>query len=288
MTSPAAPDASGPILASWKVSEVLRRYPDLVDTFVAISPAFRPLRNPIGRRTQARLVTVAQAASIGGVEPTALVRALNVAAGLTPPGPDATAPTETTDPDTAPPWVAQATVAGEFDARPVLNRGEEPFQAIMQAARAVPAGQALVVHAPFEPLPLYDVFARRGFAAWGKQVGLDHWQVLFLNQGPPASAAPERTPAPSSTTPLADLDWDAPTATVTIDVSELVPPEPMVKILEALAELPPGGTLLVHHVRRPVHLYPRLDDLGCRYETRDLGPGRVELRIQKPVNEDAA
>jgi hypothetical protein len=62
----------------------------------------------------------------------------------------------------------------------------------------------------------------------------------------------------------------------------------MLKILEAIADLPPGGTLLVHHVRRPVHLYPRLDDLGCRHETRDLAPGRVELRIQKPLTGDAA
>src|SRR5690606_38430421 len=111
-----------------------------------------------------------------------------------------------------------------------------------------------------EPLPLYDVFARRGFAAWGRQLAPDHWEVLFLNQGRPAPAPP--TPATPTAAAgaghFADLDWDAPTAAVTIDVSELVPPEPMIKILEAIAELPPGGTLLVHHVRRPVHLYPRL------------------------------
>jgi hypothetical protein len=71
---------------------------------------------------------------------------------------------------------------------------------------------------------------------------------------------------------------------VTIDVSELVPPEPMIKILEALEMLPAGGRLLVRHLRRPMHLYPRLDEMGCRHETRELAPGRVEVLIQKPAD----
>jgi hypothetical protein len=58
----------------------------------------------------------------------------------------------------------------------------------------------------------------------------------------------------------------------------------MIRILEALEELPVGASLLVHHVRRPMHLYPRLDDLGYRHETREIGPNRVEVLIEKPAN----
>ena len=64
--------------------------------------------------------------------------------------------------------------------------------------------------------------------------------------------------------------------------SPLVPPEPMVKILQALETLPDDSRLLVHHVRRPMHLYDRLDEMGYAHETRELGPGRVEVMIQKP------
>ena len=79
----------------------------------------------------------------------------------------------------------------------------------------------------------------------------------------------------------AKVDWSAPAAEVTIDVSELVPPEPMVKILQTLETLPDGSRLLVHHVRRPIHLYDRLDEMGYAHATRDLGPGQVEVMIQK-------
>ena len=96
---------------------------------------------------------------------------------------------------------------------------------------------------------------------------------------PPAtSGEPEPPGAPT-----------APAATVTIDVADLVPPEPMVRILEALDGLEPGETLRVEHRRRPVYLYPHLDAMGCTHETRELGPEKVELLIRKPRDQrDAA
>ncbi|HET7034643.1 MAG TPA: DUF2249 domain-containing protein [Thermomicrobiaceae bacterium] len=264
-----------PILASWKISEVLGRYPVLLEELANLNPAFRQLRNPLLRRVQARLVTVAQAAEMAGLEPAELVRALNTAVGASV---REDAPQRATDaPAAAPDWIDRAEVAVEFDARPLLARGEEPFAAIVRAAQGVPAGQVLQLRAPFDPLPLYDVLAGRGFAGWGRQIGERDWEVFFRNEGRPVrqpKAAPAAAPDP---------DWDAPTAVVTIDVSELVPPEPLVKILETLADLPAGGTLRVHHVRRPIHLYARLDEMGYPHETREPAPGRVELLIQKPA-----
>ena len=67
-----------------------------------------------------------------------------------------------------------------------------------------------------------------------------------------------------------------------IDVSNLPPPLPMVRILETLRDLGPGETLLVHHTRRPIHLYPKLEALGCTHETTDLPSGAVTVRITNP------
>ena len=67
-----------------------------------------------------------------------------------------------------------------------------------------------------------------------------------------------------------------------IDVSPLPPPMPMIRILEALGGLGAGETLLVHLARRPIHLYPRLDALGCRHVTTEIEPRKVDLRITKP------
>jgi uncharacterized protein (DUF2249 family) len=282
---PGEQDNGEVILASWTLHDVLRRYPRLLDVLVGLSPAFNKLRNPLLRKVQTRLVTVAQAARIAGLEPAALVRSLNAAAGLraapeSPPDSPAAAP--------AAPGALfeQAPVAVALDVRPMLARGEEPFHAVMTAAAAVPVGQALRLRAGFEPLPLYDVLAGRGFSHWSRQSGPDDWETIFLRREQGGGAAPGSSsgsvPSAASQATMPATS-ELPSATVQIDVSDLAPPEPMVRILEAMAQLPPGQTLLVEHARRPVYLYPQLDALGYRHATRELGPGRVEIRIHKPL-----
>ena len=64
-----------------------------------------------------------------------------------------------------------------------------------------------------------------------------------------------------------------------IDVSDLEPPEPMERILDALADLAQGDCLRVRHRRDPVPLYRILRDMGYRWHTDNLGPGRFEILI---------
>ncbi len=51
-----------------------------------------------------------------------------------------------------------------LDVRPMLAAGEEPFDAILAAAQGMGAGRVLELTAPFEPVPLYGVLGRLGFA----------------------------------------------------------------------------------------------------------------------------
>lgn len=51
-----------------------------------------------------------------------------------------------------------------LDVRPLLAAGEEPFDAILAAARGIAPGQTLEIVAPFEPAPLYAVLGGMGFA----------------------------------------------------------------------------------------------------------------------------
>lgn len=60
---------------------------------------------------------------------------------------------------------------------------------------------------------------------------------------------------------------------VEIDARGLEPPEPMVRILEALSTLPAGGTLLARTDRRPMHLYPLLAERGFMTETQEQSDG---------------
>ena len=61
---------------------------------------------------------------------------------------------------------------------------------------------------------------------------------------------------------------------VTLDVSELEAPEPLVRALEALPE---GGCLQMIHRMRPELLYERAEAMGFRSDTRmdDRGQCRI-------------
>jgi TusA-related sulfurtransferase len=79
---------------------------------------------------------------------------------------------------------------------------------------------------------------------------------------------------------LTEADWEDFQAEVFVE-ENLEPPLPMMRVLEALATLKPGEKLLVHHVRRPIHLLARLEEEGHAYALKDLGPGQVKLLIRK-------
>lgn len=193
-----------------------------------------------------------------------------------------------------PPWVESTPVSIELDVRPFHRRGEEPFSAIMAAAARVGPGEVLRLRNTFEPFPLYHVLGRQGFAHWTVRHAMDDWEVRFFRLGGRDDQAPSREEqngpslasdaASSGSAGAPPASWPEPAQVVTIDVSELVPPEPMVRILEAAAQLEPGQVLLVHHVRRPVYLYPRLDALGYVHETRELSPDTVEIMIRRPAD----
>lgn len=141
--------------------------------------------------------------------------------------------------------------ARELDVRPMLRAGEEPFQAIMDAVSALVPGQALRLIAPFKPVPLFSVMANRGFAASEQALGGGDWEVTFSPvQTPNESEGLAIGSAPSA------LFWGEPAAE--LDLIDLEPPEPMVRILETLEGLQPGDVLFALLAREPVFLFPEL------------------------------
>ena len=67
---------------------------------------------------------------------------------------------------------------------------------------------------------------------------------------------------------------------IVLDVRGLEPPEPMVRTLEALAEMPRGKTLVQINVRVPQFLLPKLTERGFTYDIREQGPDLVRLFIR--------
>lgn len=256
-----------------RVASVLAREPELLDVFVDASPAFERLRNPMMRRTMARLVTVEQAARIAGIETEALLAKLNrviegapvAAKADTAPGKAKAAP--------PPPGLSEtpAELILDLDVREDLRQGREPFMAILKAVRELGSKQVFRLRAIFEPVPLYAVLAKQGFAHFTERFAEDDYRVWFYR------SKDARASAPLPLDEIVDMPGDD---IVIVDVRDLEPPEPMVRTLEALAELPRGKTLLQINERVPQFLLPKLAERGFVYEVREQSPGLVRIFIR--------
>lgn len=167
-----------PIEAGWKVSEVLKLHPGMLDAIASLSPIFGHLRNPVLRSVKARLVTVADAARMAGLDLPTVLRQLNQAAGLS--AEDTAPPPAPAEVEAAPAWVEASPPVEELDVRPIIDGGGEPFTAIMDAAARVGAGQVLHLVNRFEPVPLYHALAKRGFENWTRRRDDGDWEVWFL------------------------------------------------------------------------------------------------------------
>jgi uncharacterized protein (DUF2249 family) len=256
------------ISSDTNVGSLLDARPDLVEFLAGYHPRFARLRNRLLRRVMAPRVTLGDAARIAGIDPHALVAAVRDAAGESTPAEPAAA-VKAWQPTPMPAFLAALpdTARTTLDVRDAIGRGEEPFERIMAAIRDLPRAGVLLLRVPFEPLPLYDVLGRRGFARWTERRAADDWAVCFWRE------LAADAPAPPATIATAGA--------ATIDVRGLPPPQPMVLVLERLTDLAEGETLEVLHERRPVFLYPQLDERGFSHETDEPAPGLVRIRIRR-------
>ena len=131
---------------------------------VGLSPEFKALRNPILRRTVARVATVAQAARVGGLPVPDLVHALRRALGL---DAGATAAGEGADgSEPEPDWACGGRPVVTLDAEALLAAGKTPVGEASARLAELEPGQVLCVDAPFEPKLLVDALRAKGHQVW--------------------------------------------------------------------------------------------------------------------------
>jgi uncharacterized protein (DUF2249 family) len=183
------------------------------------------------------------------------------------------------------------------DVREDLRQGREPFSRIMQAVAELKASQDLFLIAPFEPAPLYGVLSAQGFSHQARETPTGDWEITFTHSPRTTRAPAEPSPSPEQVggTPLRGVRSHADTApapapkrpacsgtpVLEVDARGLEPPQPLVKILEAVEALPAGAQLRAHTDRRPMHLYSHLEERGFAGETEEQADGSFITHVHR-------
>jgi hypothetical protein len=145
-----------------KVLELIEAYPQLEDVLIKYVPAFSKLKNPLLRRTVAKIATLQQAASIGNVKTGDLINLLRNEVGQQ----LLDASDDTTYNVRKPTWFKEPLIEKELDIREMLAAGEQPVNQVISDLRDLNAGKIYKLISPFLPAPLIDK---------ATSLNIDHW-----------------------------------------------------------------------------------------------------------------
>ncbi|RZD16546.1 MAG: DUF2249 domain-containing protein [Candidatus Acididesulfobacter guangdongensis] len=167
----------------------------------------------------------------------------------------------------------------KLDVREDIAKGDDPFQKIMEAVNSLKDGEALEVINSFEPFPLYSVLRNKGFEHTANHVD-GGFEITFYKTDNHKNE------------PAADEDWKnennfndddlkklAHCREAELDVRELEPPQPLLKIFEIIENMDKDAALSIIHDRKPIHLYPRLKDAGFKFLTEDTGSDLYSIKV---------
>ena len=164
----------------------------------------------------------------------------------------------------------------DVDARPILRAGGEPFSLIMGALETLKPGQGLRLFATFKPFPLFGVMQQRGFSHEAIELDGGEWEILFR----PVASINEASPSEDVAD---DVAWPSPA--IELDNLDLDPPEPMVRILQAVEKVKAGEVVSALLSREPMFLFPELAKRGHQWHGAFDAAGttyRIRIRAGKP------
>lgn len=162
-----------------KIADLLVAYPQLEEELIRLAPQFKKLKNPVLRKTIARVTTLSQAALVGGLKVEELISTLRGKVGQ-----EETAVLEsegTLIQTRKPKWFSPSNIVETLDVREKLNVGEHPIHDVLAAIKKLKNNEIVKVIVPFVPAPMIEKTLSLGYQHWLQEKGNDEFWVYFVN-----------------------------------------------------------------------------------------------------------
>lgn len=165
-----------PITPDTKIGDLLEAYPELENVLIGIAPVFNKLRNPVLRKTIAKITSIKQAAAVGNVSLGDMITTLRKAAGQ-----------ENYESSNTSEWKNEGeSMPGKpvmiYDAREDLENGVHPVAKVMIELNKLNSGETYLLITPFTPAPLIDKAKDKGFKAVSKKISNDNYETYFSKE----------------------------------------------------------------------------------------------------------
>lgn len=150
------------------VAELLNQYPQLEEKLIEIAPVFSKLKNPVLRKTIAKVTSLKQASVVGGVQIGDLINKLRKEVGQ-----DESIMEQFKDKEASgkPTWVAFNKTKIEYDASIDLANGQHPVAKVTKEIETLSPNESYLLLTPFIPAPLIDLVRNKGFETYTEERG---------------------------------------------------------------------------------------------------------------------
>lgn len=145
-----------------KVYELLEKYPELIEELISITPVFEKLKNPVLRKTIAKVTSLRQAARIANISVSEIVNRLRKKAGLQ----EVIADTEETNIEKKPEWLAAEKIKLVYNASEDIENGKHPLDKVLKELSGLNKGEIYLLQTPFMPAPLIDIIKSKGIECY--------------------------------------------------------------------------------------------------------------------------
>jgi hypothetical protein len=151
------------ITASTTVHELLVAYPELEETLISIAPAFKKLKNPLLRKSIAKIATLKHISAVGNVPLNDLVNVLRKAVGQS-------EISESYEDEKyyfdQPDWFSKDKIALSVNEEELEVKDKMTIVVILQEAKHIKKGEIIELTTTFLPAPGIETMKSKGFSVW--------------------------------------------------------------------------------------------------------------------------
>jgi hypothetical protein len=165
------------ITPSTKVNDLLDTYPELEETLIGIAPPFKKLKNPLLRKSVARVATIKHISSVGNVPLNELINKLRMAVGQS--VTDDSYEDENYFLD-KPDWFSEDKISLSFNEEKLGDKDKMTLVTMLQEAKNVKEGEIIELTTRFLPAPGIDRMKSKGYSVWTLKQEDDLIKSYFL------------------------------------------------------------------------------------------------------------
>ncbi len=156
------------ITPSTKVAALLDHYPELEETIIAMAPPFKKLKNPILRKSVAKVASLRQAAAVGGIPVEDMVNQLRAAVGQPPIASEEAVDSPsyfTNQPD----WFDRTKIVLSIDEQAKEFDDVMPVIPLLEKVSALNPSEIVELITTHLPVPGIDLMRNKGFVVWAEK-----------------------------------------------------------------------------------------------------------------------